>query len=521
MKKVAIIGSSGGNLFHSGGGDPARLLGEIAEQCRSADIAVEAALFIAASGSMDYRGAASARAELYEWDGGSRAFRRAMEGSLGEANRQAAIADAEIAGRIEEGRIDGLILMSCDPLGVNRASVEAAVRRKLPIVGTGGTSMGRIKAMGANVVSLSGTTGTTNLTRAVSFVIALSRHWKLPYRMAGTKTLGQARISGVLSSAMPAFIAVLLLMSAARLPALSGLEEAAAALSALPGVVLAIFAARRLSDLGEATLIAGAVCGLLCVSAGIIGAALGGLAAGWLVPRLFQLFVRSGFPATTVNIAAGALSGLAPGLLLFFAAGTYTSAAGDAVRHALEWTVGLSPVAVGAVFGLAMWPLILKGWYHVAVLPLILIEMERYGNSLIGALDMAGLVMVSAGILLAQLAVPPNPGERRVVLKPLWLNVGFGTFIEASYVYMRKSRAVYAGAVVASGLAGAVVGGLHLRSTAYVPSYLAVLFSNDAAGFLVAMLTGLLAAFIVGICVNWASRRTAPESGPSNRKGDM
>lgn len=505
-KTAAIIGSSGGNLFHSGGGDPSKLLNEIAEQCRAAGIAVEAALFVAASGSMDQT-AASTTAELYEWSGGAQAFQRREAGPLEEVNRQAELQDAEIAALIEQGRIDGLILMSCDPLGTNRRTIEAAARRGLPIVGTGGTSMGRVKAMGANVVSLSGTTGTTNLTRSVSFAIALSRYWKLPYRMAGTRTLRQARLSGVMSSSMPAFIAVLLLLSVAKLPALSGLHEAAAVLAALPGVILAVFAARQLSDLGEVTLIAGAIAGLLSAEAGIIGAVLGGLAAGWLVPRVFQFGTKRGFPATTVNIATAGVSGLAPGLLLFYVAGPYTSAAGDAIRDALDWVVGLSPAVIGLVLGLAMWPLIMKGWYHVAILPLILIEMERYGNSLFGALDMAGLVMTSAGILLAQIAVPPNPGERKLALKPFWLNVGFGTFIEASYVYMRNNRAVYAGAIVASGAAGAVIGGLQLRSTAYVPSYLALLFSNDARGFLLAMLTAMALAFTVSSCANWANRK--------------
>ncbi len=515
-KKVAILGSSGGNLFHSGGGDPVRLLNEIAAQCRGAGIEVEAALFIAAQGSMDQKGA-SVAAELHVWEPGAGTFQRMAQGDLDAVNREASRIDGEIARQIKEGRIDGLILISCDPLGVNRQSVAAAVKRKLPVAGTGGTSMGTVKSLGASVVALSGTTGTTNLTRAVSFVLALSRHWKLPYRMAGAKTWREARISGVMTSSIPAFMAALLMMSLARLPALAALQEAAAILAALPGVILAVFAARHMSELGESTLIAGAVAGLLSVQGGVIGAMIAGLAAGWLVPRMFRLCTQRHFPATSVNIATAVFSGLIPGLFMLYAGNAWTMAAGDAVRQALAWTVGLHPALIGLAFGLCMWPLILKGWYHAVLLPLILIEMEEYGNSWIGALDMAGLVMTSAGILLAQLVLPLHPADRTAARKPFWLNVGFGTFIEASYVYMSRSKFVYGGAIAASGLAGAVIGSLGLKSTAYVPFFLAMLFSNDALGFLGAMLTALLFAFTVGLCANWADRKK-PEHSESGRE---
>jgi len=506
VKKVAIVGSSGGNLFHSGGGDPVRLLNEIAAQCRAAGMAVEAALFIAAQSSMDQKGV-SVPAELYVWDPGLRAFRRMAQGDLDWVNREAVRADGEIARQIGEGRIDGLILISCDPLGVNRQSVAAAVERQLPVAGTGGTSMGTVKSLGANVVALSGTTGTTNQTRAVSFALALSRYWKLPYRMAGAKRWREASISGVMTSSIPAFMAVLLIMSLAKIPALAALQEAAAVLEALPAVILAVIAARHMSDLGESTMIAGAIAGLLSIQGGVIGALIAGLAAGWLIPRVFQLCTQRQFPATSVNITSAVISGLIPGLVMLFAANAWTMTAGDAVRSALTWTLGLNPALAGLAFGLCMWPLILKGWYHAVLLPLILIEMEEYGNSFIGALDMAGLVMASAGILLAQIAFPLQPADRISARKPLWLNIGFGTFIEASYVYMARSKLVYGGAIAASGLAGAVIGSLGLKSTAYVPFFLAMLFSNDAWGFLWAMLTALLFAFTVGIGANWAMRR--------------
>lgn len=48
MKKIAIIGSSGGNLYNLGGAEPEKLLQEIYQQCEAAGVNVAAVQFIAA-----------------------------------------------------------------------------------------------------------------------------------------------------------------------------------------------------------------------------------------------------------------------------------------------------------------------------------------------------------------------------------------------------------------------------------------------------------------------------------------
>ncbi|SUF83953.1 PTS sugar transporter [Salmonella enterica] len=53
MKKIAIIGSSGGNLYNLGGAEPEKLLQEIYQQCEAAGVNVAAVQFIAAEASMD------------------------------------------------------------------------------------------------------------------------------------------------------------------------------------------------------------------------------------------------------------------------------------------------------------------------------------------------------------------------------------------------------------------------------------------------------------------------------------
>ena len=48
MKKIAIIGSSGGNLYNLGGKEPIKLLSEIKLQTDSTDISIYDILFIGA-----------------------------------------------------------------------------------------------------------------------------------------------------------------------------------------------------------------------------------------------------------------------------------------------------------------------------------------------------------------------------------------------------------------------------------------------------------------------------------------
>ncbi|GAK05750.1 phosphotransferase system IIC components, glucose/maltose/N-acetylglucosamine-specific [Geomicrobium sp. JCM 19037] len=93
-----------------------------------------------------------------------------------QINEAVAQWDAKLADHIHSGDVDGLIVMSADPKNANRAALRAATDRQIPIVGTGGTAMADIQASGANVIASSGTTGTTNRTRAISFVAALAKH---------------------------------------------------------------------------------------------------------------------------------------------------------------------------------------------------------------------------------------------------------------------------------------------------------------------------------------------------------
>lgn len=67
MKNIAIIGSSGGNLYNLGGKNPRKLLDEIKNQCHAADFNIAAIQFIASEVSMD-QAKADSKTSLFSID---------------------------------------------------------------------------------------------------------------------------------------------------------------------------------------------------------------------------------------------------------------------------------------------------------------------------------------------------------------------------------------------------------------------------------------------------------------------
>jgi hypothetical protein len=56
---------------------------------------------------------------------------------------------------------------------------------------------------------------------------------------------------------------------------------------------------------------------------------------------------------------------------------------------------------------------------------------------------MGGLVMVSAGITLANIVAGRRPGDRAVAAPGFAINIGFGTFVEAAYPFMFSDKLVF------------------------------------------------------------------------------
>lgn len=479
MKTIAIIGSSGGNLYMQGGNNPQVLLKEIFTQAGSAGIEVGFIEFIGATRSMDNI-PADTPAALYSLasDG---SVHTGEQKPLTQVNEDARELDAQLAQLIEAGRIDGIVMMSCDPNGINSTSLAAAARKGLPCVGTGGTSMGHCQKMGCNVISASGTTGTTNRTRAVAFISALSKEWKIKYSpiigsSAGAKAQEgniwkRINFRGIMMASLPGFIAMALSLALSKIPGLSGLEDIFNTLVAAIPVIVAAIAAKQISGLDEVGIVAGIVAGLMSTAGGLIG----GLAAG-----LIGMYL------------------LAPVALWL----------GNGINDVIAAAIAFSPLLAGALAGLLIWPAIIGGVYHAAILPIVLLEMEAAGFSFLGAIDMTGLVMVSAGITLANVIFPRQKSDASAALPGFLINIGFGTFVEAAYPYMFSNKLVFAGALIASTVSGALVGLFDVKGTAYVPTFSAPFMANEGKGisFAICMLVAMGLAFVFTAIANKATK---------------
>lgn len=527
VKRIALLASSGANLRSQGGNDPQKMVADIAKQIQAAGFELAAVQYVSASSSFD-NVAQGARAELWVINDEGQ-LEVVANGDLGVVNAQAQLQDSQIAAAIAAGEIDGLILMSADPKGVNVQAVRAAIAAQLPASGTGGTSIADAQQLGLNLVAVSGTIGSTSTTRAVSYIAGLARYWKVKYRpalgtpaqtgsplsglvAADTNPWRRISIRGTMMGALPAFIALAMILALSKVPFLSGLTPVFELLIAGLPVVVAAVAARKISGLDEVGLTAGVLAGVLSVNGGVLGGLVGGTLAGVLSSYLIGWTLKNRFPVTTANIVTGAIAGLVAGLLVFFVLAPITTEIADGLKVGIEWALDFNPILAGALAGLIMWPAIIGGVYHAAILPLVLLEMSEKGHSFFGAVDMVALVMVAFGITLANVVRPRTSGERALAGSGAAVNFFFGTFVEAAYPFMFGDKRVFGVALGAATVGGAVAGAFKTEATAYLPAFIAPTVASSPVGLICAMVVSAGIAFVGTYLINLAVTRTkAPE----------
>lgn len=490
MKQLAVIGSSGGNLFYLGGNQPINLLEEIDQQCKRNGCQLTAVQYIGAEESLD-RNRPGIQAALYTLKNNQ--IIAGNHAHLERVNKEAKQSDAEIAEKIRDGQIDGLILISADPLGVNSSAVKAAIEKMIPIVGTGGTSMAWVESIGGHVVGSSGTTGTTNRTRARTLVSYLCSYWKIETKPAYSQWKN-FKLTGILTAGLPAFIALAIVYAVAeRFPAHETAQLLQLSIACIP-VLLAVLSAKQISDLNEVTLIAALLAGFFANSSGVLGGIAAGLAAAVFSQYLLDICTRWKVPITTSNLIAGALSGLIPGVIIHLVFAPFLSLIQNGLVQFIEMIVSWNGLLVGAFSGLLIWVSLLKKGYHAVILPIILIEIAQRGTSFFGAIDMICLVATAAGVNAAFFVL--NRSERVAAKKGLVMNVCYGTFVESVYPYF-KNKAIFISTLASAGLSGMLAGWLNLRGVAYVPFVVAPFLSRSFVSFLLVMTMAMALSFIL------------------------
>jgi len=519
VKRVVLLGSSGGNLHRLGGADPAQLIRTVQQHLGKAGVELAAVCYVSADASLD-AATDSATGALWQLRDGVPQLVEA--GRLAKINEIAQSRDAELAELIGSGDVDGVILVSADPHGTNQASVAVAAERRLPAAGSGGSSVAAAEALGIRFVSASGSTGTTNHTRAISYTAGFAREWKLTYRpvdLPATPGSWWRRYDPrpVLVDALPAILAVAVGLGLAQYVGAGTRDHVVDLLLPLVPVSIGYTAASRVGSVGQAGRVAGVLAGVLASNGGVLTALAAGFLAGTLADLTAGTALRYRVPATGANIiasgGAGLLAGAAARLLL--------SGPGRALDHwcsgALDFGLEHAGVWIGAVAGGCMWTVLLRGYYHSLVLPLMVVEFSASGASFLAAVDMVALVAVSAGITAAAVVWPRLPAERGPARRTLRINALLGTYVEGSFPHVKARRAAMATAVAAATAGGAVAGLCHGTGVTYIPLFALPVVGAAHLGLAAALLVSAGTAFCGFAVLNLRTRRHSPEPHGSAR----
>eukprot|EP00978_Attheya_sp_CCMP212_P001131 scaffold2345_cov51-Attheya_sp.AAC.3 len=490
---VALVGSSGGGSATLGHTDPAALLRtiqkELSQNVSSSNPDSEGprlrhALFLSVDRGLDGLLLSDTdhdvHATLYAIGcrdedpklESNEDVRMVLTGPLARVNQVYQQLDEEFIARdIQRGLLQGgLISVSSDPKGVNRASFRQAGVSQIPVTGSGGSSLSTAVALHhvRLVGNAGGSVATTSYTRAISYVNALVTSWDdayeyHPLRLQRDEIVPSLR--SILDSCLPAFLAVVLAcrfctmllsmlshfsmirnddprnnqytvsaiigewllernISQHLVHILSTLQN-----YALPAVCAAVTTTAQAPELGSLATMGGAVVGAMCGSSSILAA----LAGGWLVARLQPRTLGLGF-------------------------------------------------AFGCIYCYGS----KVGWYHSFFLPVILLETEHGNASFWGAIDECTLVLVSAGICAANVCISPYrrtctndvDSVTSVCKRGVAINLLCGDFIECAYPFMEAFPLINISGYIASGVATEILFHGPVLSSAYLPLPMSIWLSS-------------------------------------------
>ena len=493
MKRVALIGSSGGGTATLGHTCPVSFLRAIDAQLTLVEgtARLVVALFVSLDGGKGMDNVSDENqfsARLFQLrlvnENEVRSEVVAL-GTLASVNEKCAEIQRQIiAKEIHEKRIDALICVSCH-VELFTETLQAAAKRggeQFPVTGSGGTSIARLGSLyGISLINPGGSVATTTVTKAVSYTHGLSKAWNRryePWKVDATAASSYSRpsITSVLNSCLPAFWGVCLTKK--FLVVLERAVDSEDDLNTTPisfvsftetilslehhtlPTVCAVLTALSFRQKEALSSEVSTVMSAIVASSSCTDSILAGLWAGYLVSLWSDKFLYTcifcNFPATMTNLVAGGGLGGVISLLVLPVAAILRNLTG-LFRHVLS-TVFQSQ-SLGVVFAFLLGCLSCYGskvgWYHSYHLPLIPVEMELGEASFLGAVDELTLVLVCAGICAAiQVRGTENSSPADVLLcrRGLGVNLACGDFVEVCYPYMDASWLINIGGFLASGV---------------------------------------------------------------------
>lgn len=524
---VAVIGSSGGGTATLGHTEAAELLRTIHEELRKVEdaVGITNAIFVSLHGGKGFDSASDTDMAMLYSAKGDCSVELMKTGMLKDVNKRCVELDQELAKRISDGEIQGLICISCD-VDLHASTLRAAAATKIPVTGSGGTSLSAASSrFGIQLVgNAGGSVATTSYTRAVSYTYALATAWMKKYH-ALSSTGQKPQVTSVLCACLPAFWAVALTCRVLKLLMRSNLNwwpESCLFLlqaHALPTVCSVITATSLAPQHGSTVLMSSAIASIVCEKS-----ILGGLLAGYLVAfsatYVLHRCILLNIPATMTNMILAGGMGSAVALLIAPSI-SYLQLITGYIRQAIHLCMSGRVQGVGGVIGALFCWGSKYGYYHSICLPLILVEMELGEAALCGSIDEATLVCVSAGICLANLIVTPSFEDQgkeetlQLSRRGLRINLLFGDFIEVAYPFMEKSLLVNLAGYVASGLSVELLTGKSedVLSSAYLPLPAAILLARDPLRISRAYFAAFSVSFAGALLNNFLST-TARDASP-------
>mmetsp|Transcript_7958 Transcript_7958/g.22559 ORF Transcript_7958/g.22559 Transcript_7958/m.22559 type:complete len:385 (-) Transcript_7958:422-1576(-) len=376
--------------------------------------------------------------------------------------------------------------------------------------------------MGARVVGSSGgSVATTPASKAISFAASVAGELRVPYwPTSGQTVLGIRHLlhtmHSVLGGCLPVFVCVMVVKWAlSRVYDSSGQSTASMWMQVLCSrglpTVVATVAAQQTSELGETSVLVGALAGSCIVGqGGVIAGLIAGLLGGMAAPTVLACACRYGVPATAASITTAGGTGIVTGGLVELALSPICSQLASSVRFILHsWPLSsmLLRCIKGAALGWFVWWGSGRGMYHIVILPLIIVEMERGDPATLGAIDECVLVGVSLGLCLAHIVFPRQKEDVHLSRRGLFINFLFGDFIEGAYPFMERSTICNTAAGLAAALSGVVVCMFGARSSAYLPLPLAVLISDRPLAMLAAFAISVLVPCAAAVMENYCLGR--------------
>lgn len=499
MKRLALIGTSGGGKATTRlGAHVVEIIEEFLVGFVDVQVVLSHAQFIVCNGGLDFPDTIT-DAALWTVQNENEPMQQIVRGTLQEANQQARKYDEKIALAVKNGEIDAIIAISCDPgdNGVNFHAFEAARQQGIPVVGTGGTSISYLVTKSTNIIGCSGgSVATSPQTRAICFFSSLASYWGVRYILPSTTRWPSlhAVAGGILPILMANTIATSILKVVLKIVGASEHAQQGSVRSlyrllrilrtSIVPVAVGALSCMEASSLGDVALVSGGSAGGLLAgtmenSHGFLSAYCAGTMAAFLLPRLLRFCAAHYFLPTAATIASVGLSGLLSGIGVSLLLDVFIAPLSKSFLllfllvepHLCGGTSGAVGAAVGAVVGwLCSWGSE-HGYYHSILLPLIAVEMQSGGLSVIGAFDLVCLCMPCAGVCAAvhlvslrlhSLSGASHSSHRRLGWKGFTSNVLFGDFVEACYPYTVEgpcaSEPLRWAVRVACAVAGAILG---------------------------------------------------------------